>query len=160
MEDENEIMDSGENSGDEVYKVGDRKPPLHSRFSSEKQPPGSVKSEGKRKKKFAREMMKELLSSKYFFNEDSQIKTQLVKAFGIKVLKHTTGELIVLMQAQKAILKGDTNAANFLMTQSFGQPKQQFEHTGADGVPLERATVIHVQSIDKLPEIKETEDDE
>lgn len=97
------------------------------KFTSAKQPSGKNKSLGKRKKKFTTQVYKEILSMPYAFTPDSQIKRQLIKAFGNQITGMNIGEVLGLQQIQKAILKGDTPAFNSLMDRAFGKPPQSID---------------------------------
>lgn len=110
-----------------------RPPPIGKRFTKEDQPSGKAKSDGKKKAKFTRSVLKEMLNMNYTFAEDSQLKKQLVQAFGPDVLKLSVAEMMSLMQMQKAMLKGDTAAYNAVMDQSLGRPAQSIIQTDEDG---------------------------
>lgn len=110
-----------------------RQPPKGVRFTKDNQPSGEKKSEGKKKRKFTRELMKEMLNMKYKFAEDSALKKQLVAAFGNDILDKPIGEVMTLMQMQKAVLKGDTAAFNSIIDQAFGRPAQAIINTDEDG---------------------------
>jgi hypothetical protein len=110
-----------------------RKPLVGVKFTSENQPTGQAKSAGKQKKKFTREVLKEMLNMPYKFAEDSGLKKQLIAAFGKDVLDLPIGEIMSLMQMQKAVLKGDTAAYNSVIDQALGRPAQAIINTDEDG---------------------------
>lgn len=116
-------------------------------FSSTNQPTPAAKANGVLKKKFIRLVLAELLGMQYKFIPNSQIKKQLIAAFGQDVLKMNVGQVMGLQQAQKAILKGDTFAFTQLMNQALGLPTISAEITGKDGKDL--APLVFL-SADKL----------
>lgn len=128
-----------EKSGKERAKKGGpgKNPvPKHTQFSSTNQPDPAKAKATKAKKRFTRELVKQMLNTKYKFQDSSQIKQQLVAAFGPEVANMTVGEIMTLQQANKAILKGDTFAFQNLLNQAFGLPKQKHELGGEDGEPI------------------------
>ncbi len=154
MENDEIKPDTGENAADtgEIREeVGPYKPPKATRFSSDRQPDPSKQRATKAKKKFHRELMKELLSQKFVFKEGSELKKQLETSFGPRAAKLTSGEIMALLQIQKAILKGDTVAFKELMNQAYGQPKQALEHSGPGGGPIETTNRVTKTVIIKPP---------
>lgn len=80
-------------------------------------------------RRFRRQMIADMLGLQYKFTPDSQIKKQLVAAFGPEILEMTVGEVMTLQQFQKAVLRGDSTAFGTVMNQAFGMPKQEVETT-------------------------------
>lgn len=156
-----EDVDSGNSRETQDDGAGFGKPPKKFQFTSTYQPGRNKAKETFKRKRDVREVMKELLKTQYFFTEHNErLKELLEKAFGKKKINRMTAvELMLLQQINKAILKGDTQAFNSILNQTYGMPKQIQEVTGKDGAPLERATVIHVQSVDNLPPIRENEEE-
>lgn len=116
---------SGNNRGSKRQAGGYGKPPEGKKFSKDYQPPPEALKEGKKKKKFTREILKDLLSMPYrFAAADEKIKKQLVEAYGPEIENMTLGEVMALKQAQKVILSGDSTAFTALFNQAFGLPKQ------------------------------------
>jgi len=145
-------------SREKTYDVGHAKPPVQHQFSSTNQPDPSKSAETKRRKRFTRETLKELLNRRYTFDDASQVKAQLVKAYGEKaVMKMTVMEIATIMQMHKAIIKGDTQAFNSLMVNTFGQPKQPLEHSGPGGAPIQHAQTITQVIINNPHKKKPTE---
>lgn len=120
-------------TGKKREDVGPCNPPKDKRFSSSNQPaPGRIKA-GKAKVKFTRELLKQMLSMPYKFAADSQIKQQLIKAYGPTIENMSVAEVMSLQQMQKAVLKGDTQAFSTLMDQALGRPVQAVAQTDTDG---------------------------
>jgi hypothetical protein len=137
-------QDHGDNTGKGSYEIGKGKPPqteasVATRFgTSTGNKPDQVKSAITRKiKKEGRERLREMLSMKYKFTDDSKVRLQLVNAFGRGVLRLTVWEIVQLQQFQKAILAGDSTAAAYISNQAFGLLKQTMEHSGPNGNPIE-----------------------
>lgn len=137
-----------------------RKPLEGVKFSSDYQPSGEAKSKGKQRKKFTREVMKEMLSMKYKFTPESRIKEQLVNAFGAGVLELTVAEVMVIQQMNKAVLKADTYAFQTVMDQALGRPVQSVANTDPDGnaIPAYKLTLPQGMSIE-LPSNIEGDDE-
>lgn len=98
-------------------------------FSKDYQPTGNAKSKGKKKKRFARELVTEMLQMPYKFAADSQVKKQLIQNFGNEIVEMTVGEVMTLQQMQKAIMKADTIAYSTLLDQAFGRVSQHVDLT-------------------------------
>ncbi|MFA9219856.1 MAG: hypothetical protein ACEQSL_01575 [Sediminibacterium sp.] len=94
-------------------------------FTEDLQPSPELKKAGWAKRKFSRDLIKELLDHPYKFKEGSQIAEQLKQAFGDDILNTGAGAIITAQQIQKSILEGDTQSANNLFNQALGMPKQQ-----------------------------------
>lgn len=123
-----------ENSG---YKVGKNNPPIHTRFGNRPPPDVNKQKETKKKNRYTRDRIKALMDLPYNFPPNSQLRGQLVQAFGEKVVRKLTGmEVAALMQINKAILKGDTQSFRELNNQAYGLPKQITELQGLDGTEL------------------------
>lgn len=123
-------------------------PPNGKKFTTDNQPTGEAKSNGKKKAKFTRSVLKEMLNLPYKFTEESQLKQQLVKAFGPEALSMSVAELMSLMQMQKALLKGDTGAYNSVMDQALGRPAQSIISTDEDGNILPPVRLVLPKGID------------
>lgn len=123
------------------YPVGHSHPPKHSQFSSTHQPPDQVKKKATlAKKRATRELLKELLNMQYQFEENSQIKQELEKTFGKKAVKAgTVLDIMAMRQIIKSVKGNNTNAFREVLVQAYGLPKQQLEHSGPDGGPIETA---------------------
>ncbi len=127
------------------YSVGKNKPPVHTQFSSTNQPDPKKQRETKRKKRETREFLKVLINMDYKFPDESKVAKQLEASFGRRVRSLSAVELIALQQFQKAILTGDTRAAEFVFNNAYGPVKQIMEHSGLNGGPIEtKATVTKV----------------
>jgi hypothetical protein len=106
------------------------------KYSKDYQPSSDAKKKGWAKKKFERDLLKDMLNLPYKFLPDSKVKQQLKEAFGPYITNMTVGQVMALQQFQKAILKGDTYAFATLMNQVFGMPNQKLEASAPDGKPL------------------------
>lgn len=138
MSEENKIEDTGK---DRVSFY--RKPPIEHRFSSTNQPDPAKQSATKQKRKFTRETMKGLLNMRYALKDESEIKRQLIAAYGEEAVKRMTAmEIATIVQIHKAIKLGDTRAFNAIMVNTFGQPKQITELSGLNGGPIQSAQTI------------------
>lgn len=122
--------------------VGPKKPPIDKRFSSTNQPDPAKQKATKAKKKVFRELIREMLNGKYKFADDSQIKKQLVTAFGPEILNKTTGEIMILQQMQKSILKADSQSFMALLDRVEGRPVQAIAQTDSDGDDLDSVPVV------------------
>jgi hypothetical protein len=98
-------------------------------FSKDYQPSNAVKQAGWDRKKFTRQVLKEMLDMKYKFSAKSPIKKSLVAAYGEQVLDMTVGQLMGLQQMEKAIKKSDSIAFTAMINQALGMPKQETEIT-------------------------------
>ena len=144
---------------EDLYDVGKNKPNLATQWSATHQPDPEKQKATKARKKITREIIKEMLSVGYNFANDSQIKKQLVTAFGEGALKLTTFEIMTMQQVQKAILKADTQSYGVLLENALGklmQPVQNVDGSGNDVRPI----ILRLpEGMDiSLPE--NTEDDE
>lgn len=117
--------------------VGPKKPPKDKQFSKENQPTGKQKSDGHKKRQAIKEMIRMMFENKYKFSDDSQLKKQMITAFGPEVADKTILEIMTLQQVQKAILKGDTQAFIALLDRVDGRPVQAIAETDADGNELD-----------------------
>lgn len=120
--------------------------PIGKRFSKDYQPDPKKQSVTKALKKVNRQMVEQILAGKYNFALGSQIRDQLITAFGPDVVKKSLFEIIQLQQVQRAILKSDTRAAEFLT--SLIIPRKH-EITGEGGQPLTSQPFTDNQ-VDKL----------
>lgn len=105
-------------------------------FTSKSQPPKENQQRGmaERTKKLAiRDAIKIWMDAPYKFGADSLLKAQLEKSFG-DISKATVKDLMILMQQNKSILEGDTQAFNALVNQGYGLPNQPTEITGSEVV--------------------------
>jgi hypothetical protein len=96
-------------------------------FTSTNQPSGEIKSAGQQKRKFSRQMLKEMLDMQY--KAKAPIKKELVAAFGPEIEGMTIGQIMGLRQMQKAVNACDSNAFTAVLNQALGQPKQETEIT-------------------------------
>lgn len=110
---------------------------VDTRFSSTNQPPKEKKMAGIAKKKFTRQLLKDMLNLPYKFAPESQIKQQLIKAFGKEIENMSIGEIMSLQQAQKAVLKSDSGAYMALLNQAFGLPKQDIDLSTKEVIEVE-----------------------
>lgn len=133
---EQKAADSG-NNREKQYEVGYSKPPVTFQFSKDNQPDPEKQKKTKAEKRQSREFLKELTGMPYNFQDGGKMKAQLVEAYGDKVLKLKAIELVVLVQYHKAILGGDSRAAEFIMSHTYGPAKQIMEHQGKDGGPIQ-----------------------
>jgi len=117
--------------------VGKNRPPKDKQFSSTNQPDPEKQKATKAKKRVIKETIRALLETQYKFAPDSQLKKQMVAAFGADVLKKPILEVMALQQVQKAILKGDTQAFTALLDRVDGRPVQAIAETDPDGNELE-----------------------
>ncbi len=106
-------------------------------FTKENQPAPELKKEGWAKKKRAQDLVKAILDLQFKGKENSELKAQAAAYFGVPVAEITIEMMIVFRQAEAAIQKGDTQAANFIMDRAFGKPKQE--------------SVVRVNDLSKLP---------
>lgn len=118
---------------EDLYEVGKNKPPKATQFSATRQPDPKAISAGMKRRNFTRDVIKEMLNMPYKFTEESQIKKQLVQAFGEGVLELSTAEVMTLQQMQKGILKADTQAYNVLIEQALGKQVQPVNNVDSDG---------------------------
>lgn len=98
-------------------------------FTKENQPSGAQKSAGWRRKKFTRDVLKDMLNMPYKFLPASKLKDQLLKSFGPDVKNMNIGQIMSLVQMNKSILAGDTAAFAAVLNQAHGFPKQQTDLT-------------------------------
>lgn len=126
------VVGSGK-SREDLYEVGKNKPPKATQFSATNQPDPEKQKETWKKKRFTRDLIKEMLQMKYKFTADSQVKQQLVNAYGEEVLDLSIGQIMTLQQMQKAILKGDTQAYSIVIDQALGKQVQAVQNVDADG---------------------------
>lgn len=139
------------------YEVGFKKPPKAKQFSSENQPPPSVKSTGQLKRKRNADLAKAMLQLPFKGNLDGKLRKAISEYFGVKEKDITVEMMMTYRQIEKAIQKADTNAFNTIMDRAHGKVKQKHELTGENGSPL-AAAVINVQSVNTAPPIGESED--
>lgn len=121
--------------------VGPGKPPADKQFSKENQPDPALKKAGHQRKRMIKDVINALLDGKYKFADDSQIKKQLIAAYGLEVLDKSAFEIMTLQQVQKAILKGDTQAFSALLDRVDGRPVQAIAPTDPDGNELENVPI-------------------
>lgn len=106
-------------------------------FSAENQPSPNAKSEGWRKRRRAQELVQAVLDLNFKGMQGSELKKKAAEYFCIPVDEITVEMMIIFRQAELAIQKADTKAADFIMDRAFGKPKQE--------------TVHKVHDLDKLP---------
>ena len=146
---------------EDLYEVGPGKPPKEHQFSSTNQPAPGVLKEAHAKKRFSRMVIENILNNKYDFSDDSQIKKQLVAAFGPEVLSLTVGEIMTLQQVQKSILKADTQAYGTLIDQALGKQVQAVQNVDGDGNDMRPIYVTAPKGINfMLPSNTEGEGEE
>lgn len=135
----------------EEYKVGPGRPPKETRFSKENRATREMykkASKTKADKRAAREIIKDLMKGKYKFAGNSQIKQQLITAFGDVVNNMSAFEVMTLMQMQKAILKGDTYAFSTLLDHSYGKPVQAVHNVDEDGNTVKPVSLTLPKGLD------------
>lgn len=108
--------------------IGYGKPPKKYKFTSHNQPDRKKAAETRKKKQDLREAMRTLMSMQFEFPANSTLAAGLRQMYG-KVLpkKMPIMQWIALQQANKALLKADTRAAEFCANHTMGMPKQQYE---------------------------------
>lgn len=112
--------------------------PAGKKFTKDYQPAPKAKSEGWKKRRFSRDLIKEMLNGKFKFTDKSQVKKNLIQSFGEEVVDLTIGELMTLRQMHKAISEGDHNAYKTLVDQALGNPKQEVNNSGKTVIEIVR----------------------
>lgn len=119
--------------------VGRGKPPKDKRFSSQHQPSGKAKSDGKLARKRGIELAQAVLSLAFKGMKESTLKKAAADYYGIPQNRITVEMMLLFRQAEKAIQKADTNAFNSIMNRAFALPKQEIgiDHSGVIATKLD-----------------------
>lgn len=120
------------------------------RFSSDRQPTGKAKSQGKLKSKFGTDLAKAILRMGFIGNKDSDIKKRACEYFGISANDLSIDAMLDFRQIEKAVQKADTHAYKAIKERAYGLPKQKTEVTGKDDEALFQP--FNDKQVDKLIE--------
>ena len=128
-------------------------------FSSDNQPSGELKSEGKRKARLLKDLLAITVSKKIGTNEEKEWVRLAAKYFQIPEDEIDIQQLLHFRQIQRALTKSDTYAYTAVMDRAFGKPKQQTELTGKDGETMQAiAPIIQLCVYDTGIPLAESED--
>lgn len=118
-------------------KTTKRKPPSNGvKFTPENQPSGEAKSIGMRRKFALRDLLS-LSTGQKFEGSQKDYRDACAIYFQIQPEDVTVKMIMEFRQIEKAILKGDTQAYNALMTRGFGAPKAESD---PDAPPADSVT--------------------
>lgn len=139
---DDESRDSRGQGEPEIKKIGGPgNPPPGRRFTSEIQPDPANISKGIRKKKFTRDLIRQMLNEPFRINKDSELGKKMRELYGDDAFEIPVGELMTLRQMEKAIATQDTQAFSAVTDQGMGRPVQAIAQTDQAGNDLPAITI-------------------
>jgi hypothetical protein len=165
-ENEDNTKETGENPENQEPKKSTWG--LATRFSSERQPPGDLKSAGWAKRRRNQDLARMLLGRKYvgqiIAKDNATVSEGFRRAiapyFGMtdeEMAELSNEAAIYLKQIGLAIEHGDQTAAQAIIERAYGRPREHVDLTDDEGNRPQ--IIINQVNSPEMPEIKENEND-